>query len=75
MSHNIAITHIPLSTPWSEVKELAVEDRFLIGAMALYKQEYEKDGIEVFEWFANCIATEKGYYMAVYEKDLFKTNQ
>lgn len=66
----IVICHLPLKVKPEIAFKDSAKDRGLISAIVSYRKQLEKDNIEVFKRVDNVIATEKGYYIAFYEKDL-----
>lgn len=66
----IAITSLPLSTPFEETKECCVDDKGLRRGIIEYEKVLEKEDVEVFSRYKNMLATSNGYYFAFYEDDL-----
>lgn len=66
----IIITHIPISAPRDEVFASSICERTLVNAICKYSGHLRKNDVEVFERKGNIIATEEGYYFALYEKDV-----
>lgn len=68
--NRIVITHCPLQTDAEKVWKMAKEDKILIDIIKKQSELKKNKGIETFEQRHNIIATEEGYYLAFYEKDL-----
>lgn len=72
MPKKIVIAHTPLSVPADDVWKLANPDPDLCDAIATKKRELRKARKEVWARRNNIIATEEGYYMAVFEDEITK---
>jgi len=48
------------------------DDQILIDAINEYKKMLSEDNIEIFKEKHNILITEKGYYLAIYVKDVNK---
>lgn len=66
----ISILAFPLSTPKEKIFGTAIRDRKLINSICEYSKTLRGENIEVFERKENSIATEKGYFVALYEEDI-----
>lgn len=65
----VTVIKIPIRTPNAVAWDMAIEDRVLTNAICEYSKELRKQGVEVFERKQNVIATEQGFYFAMYEQD------
>jgi hypothetical protein len=65
----ISIVRIPINKPKELALSMVEDDRALIHAICEYSKQLRKDNIEVFKREKNVIATEAGYFFAMYEKD------
>lgn len=70
LTEPIVICHLPISVKPEIAFRDTARDRSLITAIVEYRKQLEKDNIEVFKRVDNVIATESGYYISFYEKDL-----
>lgn len=66
----IAITSLPISTPFEEAVECTIDDKGLRRGIIEYQKVLEKEDVEVFSRHKNMLATSSGYYFAFYEDDL-----
>ena len=69
-TESIVICQLPLSVKPEIAFRDTAHDRVLIGGIVDYRKQLERENIEVFKRVDNVIATEKGYYIAFYEKDI-----
>lgn len=67
---NIVITTLPIACERESVFAMAKRDRPLINSICKFAKRLREEGIEVFARKENIIATEKGYFLAFFEKDL-----
>lgn len=70
LNNKIIISTIPLSVDKSEVLKMASNEESLVQAIKNYAEELQSNKIEIFHSQFNILITEKGYYLAFYEKDL-----
>jgi len=70
----IVFTTIPIKADREETFAKSERDPRLISAIVGYRKLLEKNDVEVFARKNNCIATEKGYYFALYEDTLQEVN-
>ncbi len=66
----ISIVTAPISIPREEIFDCAIRDRNLSSHICEFRKELEKQGIEVFARKENILATENGYYSAMYTDDI-----
>lgn len=72
---NIVLTSMSISADRDKVFSMAKHDKILISKIIHKANEFRKDNIEVFARRFNCIATEKGYFFAMYEDEIEKVDQ
>lgn len=70
VSNEVRIVSIPLKNKPEEVWDVATDEKVLIDAMNKHVEELKKDGIEIFEQRHNIVATDVGYFAAVWLKDI-----
>lgn len=68
----IVITTLPIQCDREEVFKMAQKDRPLINSICRYADKLRKESKEVFARKNNIIATESGYFLALYEDELHK---
>lgn len=66
----ISIVTAPLNIPKEEMFSCAIRDHVLSDYICQFRKQLEKQGIEVFARKENIIATERGYYSAMYTDDI-----
>ena len=66
----LSVIKLPLSVNKEDLFKAATHDRVLINGIIAYRKKLEEQGIEIFKREENILATEDGYYCAVYEEDL-----
>lgn len=66
----IAITSLPLSTPYEEAIECCVDDKYLINGICKYRKVLEREDVEVYKRYNNMLATSSGFFFAYYESDI-----
>ena len=64
----ICIAHAPIDTNQVEIFNVIQEDKNLVEAIINFGNELED--VEIFDQNGSMIATEQGYYLAFYEKQL-----
>lgn len=69
-AQQISIVTAPINIPKEEMFDCAIRDHVLSGYICQFRKELEKQGIEVFARKENIIATERGYYSAMYTDDI-----
>ena len=65
----ISILKLPIKTPADVAFSMAEDDKPLIRAICDYAKELRRKQVEVFKREKNVIATELGYFFAMYEED------
>ena len=68
--HKICVVHIPITENKDDVFKLKSDNLHLTYAMDSFIKKLNESDIEVFYADKNLIATEEGYYIAHFEKDL-----
>ena len=58
----------PLSNKYEDVEKALIDDPILNNEIKLRSQQLAKENIETFKIDKNILVTEKGYYIAIYEK-------
>lgn len=58
----------PLSNKYEDVEKAMIDDPILNNEIKYRSKELAKENIETFKIEKNVIVTEKGYYIALYEK-------
>lgn len=66
----IVITTLPIACDRQEVFKMSQRDRSLINSICRYADKLRKEDKEVFARKNNIIATESGYFLALYEDEL-----
>lgn len=64
---DILIIQLPIGTSNDVAFSMALDDRMLIDTICRYADELRRNDVEVFERNKNVIATEQGFYFAIYE--------
>jgi hypothetical protein len=66
----ILILKLPIDVGNEIAFSMAYHDRLLIDAICRYADELRKKDVEVFKREKNVIATEHGFFFAIYEEDV-----
>ncbi len=66
----ISIVTAPLKIPREDIFDCAIRDHVLSDYICQFRKKLEKEGVEVFARKENIIATERGYYSAMYTDDI-----
>lgn len=66
----ISIVTAPISIPRESIFETAIRDHTLSNYICQFRKDLERQGVEVFARKENILATEHGYYSAMYEDDI-----
>lgn len=69
-AQKISIVQAPIGIPKEEMFQCAIRDHTLSNYICKFRRQLEKQGIEVFGRKENIIATEQGYYSAMYTDDI-----
>jgi hypothetical protein len=64
---DILIIQLPIDTGNEIAFSMALDDRLLIDNICRYADDLRKQDVEVFKREKNVIATERGFYFAIYE--------
>lgn len=64
---DILIIQLPIDTGNDVAFSMVLDDRLLIDNICRFADELRKNNIEVFKREKNVIATEQGFYFAIYE--------
>ena len=70
ITRHISVIEVPLNQNKESVSGLYREHRQLVESICMYRKDLEKRGIEIFERWGNIIATEKAYFIALFDEEL-----
>lgn len=65
---DVLVLQLPIGTSNEVAFSMALDDRLLIDTICRYADELRKKNVEVFKREKNVIATEHGFYFAIYEE-------
>ena len=68
--HKICVLHVPISEKKEDVFKLISDNLHLTYAMDSFVKKLNASDIEIFHAEKNLIATEEGYYITYFQKDL-----
>lgn len=65
---DVLVLQLPIGTSNEVAFSMCLDDRLLIDTICRYADELRKKDVEVFKREKNVIATEHGFYFAIYEE-------